>query len=396
MSGNWSRRSLLASVGTITIAGSASNATRHSSPQADPVAPSRIDSEWPMPAHDPGLSNATSQAAGPTEPVAELWQVSTGTALSTPVVADGTLYVGGDDGVVRAFDARTGEDRWQQSVGPTAHAPRVMGDLVYVPTTAAIVALDASDGTEIWRADTSGRADTVDRTGDVERATVLVASHGVYWLANDENPTVVSLARDDGSEHWRTEIHDPWTRRLFASDDSIFVSTHHNGRVPWALAADTGAVLDGPAETGADFEDERFYRDGTIYAVDQIFGRMETRAVDDQGRAWNQGLPPGGYASSGGQNRVYTNVNGGESPGLYALSVTDGTLDWSTNLAGAASRPVVADETVLVQTRDRLRCFDPADGTERWARPNLDVGERVIVASDLVYTTHDDTVRAFR
>ncbi|WP_372912375.1 PQQ-binding-like beta-propeller repeat protein [Salinigranum sp.] len=61
-----------------------------------------------------------------------------------------------------------------------------------------------------------------------------------------------------------------------------------------------------------------------------------------------------------------------------------------------AGRPVVARETVLVQAGGELHCFDPEDGSRRWSRAAADLGPRVAVADDLVYTTHDGTVRALR
>ena len=399
MSENWSRRTILASLGTATFSGCVSDeakGTQQPTSRSYPKPPESIDSEWPMPAHDAGLSNGTSQVTGPTESVAELWQVATGTTLSGPVVANEILFTGGSDGTVFAFDAQTGQERWQQSVGSTAFTPWAVNDSLVVPTETAIVVLDASDGTEKWRVETPSRDDNTNKAGKVERPTILVASHGVYWISNGENPVVVSLALEDGSEQWRTEIHDPWTRRLFASEEAVFISTSDNGRVPWTLAAETGEVLDKPAEPGADFKDERFYRDGTIYAVDQMFGTIQASAADDNGHSWDQALSPGIYALSGDKQRVYINVSDGEEPGLYALSVTDGTVEWSTELTSEhVNRPVVAGESVLVDADDKLHCFDPADGTERWTRPSDDIGEHIIT-DDLAYTTHDDTVRAFR
>ncbi|MFB6095197.1 MAG: PQQ-binding-like beta-propeller repeat protein, partial [Halodesulfurarchaeum sp.] len=227
----WSRRTLLASLGTLPIAGCAGNISETptpgsptptqapsptetptetqtetptstetptepqppSTPSGTPTRPERIDSSWPMPAHDPGLSNATADAPGPTDLIGTLWRVRHGSSLSRPVVADGTVFVGADDGTVLALDARTGSERWQQSVGAPAEAPWVTDDRLYVPTEGAVVSLAISDGSRQWRMATP------------DRAAILLASHGVYWIAKGEPPSVVSLALADGSEHWRTD-----------------------------------------------------------------------------------------------------------------------------------------------------------------------------------------------
>lgn len=403
MSRTWSRRSLLAGLGTITLTGCTANtdtkaaAEQPSTLESDPEPPASIDSAWPLPAYDAGFSNGTSEAAGPIEPVDVLWQQTTGTVLSSPVVANENLYVGGDNGNVLAFDARTGEELWRQSVGTTAYTPWVMDNTLYVPTAEAIVALKATDGTKIWQTDTPDRAESVTQAGKVERAPVLVASHGVYWISVKEAPTIVKLALKDGSEQWRTKIQDPWTSWLFASDEVVVISTDHNGRVPWMLSAATGEILDGPSSLGADFGDERFSRSGTIYAVEQMFGGIEASAVNDRGDSWDQHISGGGYLMSGDADRVYIKVNGGEKPGLYALSVTDGMLEWNTDLTtDSVSRPTVAGESLLIYTGKSLRCFDPANGSERWSKSSDGIGDQIVIIDDLIYTTHDDTVRAFR
>ncbi|MFB6302157.1 MAG: PQQ-binding-like beta-propeller repeat protein [Haloferacaceae archaeon] len=339
-----------------------------------------------MPDADPGRSNYAPGAAGPTDRVAKLWEVAVDTGLSVPVFADETLYVGGDDGRIRALDARTGDRRWRRSVGAPADAPWVVGEHLYVPTADGIVALVGGDGDERWR------TPTPDRVG------VVVAAHGVYWLAEGDPPAVVALARSDGGERWRTELGDPWERPLFASAGRVFVSSGTHDFRFWTLDAGTGDLLGEEPRSGNDFPAERFYRNGTVYAADPFFGNVRASAVTESGHGWSQGVEAvGRFAMSGDDERVYYLATADDGPGLYALSATDGSVAWTADVATErACPPVVADETVLVRTGDALRCLDPADGTDRWTLPGTDVGERVVVADDLVYTTADGAVRAFR
>lgn len=389
----WSRRALLASLGSVTVAGciagtrdegddtpattSGDGAT--SEPQGTPTAPDRIEADWPMPGYDAGRSNFSPVADGPVDPVAELWSTAMDSALSRPILADGTLYVGGADGVVRAVDARTGEVSWQQSVGAPAGTPRAVADHLFVATGEGIVALAASDGAEAWR------------TGTPDRTDLLAAPHGIYWLSDQDSPVVVGLERGGGTERWRTELHEPLDAHLFASSETVLVSTGTNGRFPWRLDPGTGEVLGDEPEPGHDFAAELFSLDGTVYAVDPLFGSVD-------GGGWTAGVDAAGrYALTGGADRVYYLADGGEEPGLYALSKSDGSIDWTTDAVTAVvGRPVVARECVLVRSEGALHCFDPADGTERWSQPADGIGERFVVADDMVFTSRDGTLRAFR
>jgi outer membrane protein assembly factor BamB len=352
---------------------------------AGPAPPEHVASAWPMPDADPGRSNAVPDAAGPTAPVAELWTADVGTALSRPVIADGIVYVGGDDGWVRALDARTGDRRWRQSVDAAAGTPWLVDGRLHVPTGDAVVALDPADGAERWRTPTPNRAG------------LTVAQHGLYWLSGGELPAVVGVDAD-GAERWRTDIADPWERPVFASAERVFVSSGPHDSRFWRLDPATGDVVAQEPRSGADFPHERFYRGGTVYAAEPFFGSVRATAVADRGHGWTQGVEARGRAAmSGDDEQVYYLATHGDGPALYALSAADGATAWTADIAVEAARPpVVAGDVVLVHTADALRGLDPGDGSERWALPAGDVGRRVVVADDLLFAATDGAVRAFR
>ncbi|MEF8853436.1 MAG: PQQ-binding-like beta-propeller repeat protein [Haloarculaceae archaeon] len=359
--------------------------TGAATPDGTPTAPASVGSDWPVPGADAGRSNAV-PAAGPTEAVAELWRVSAGTSLSAPVLAGSSVYVGGDDGTVRALDAATGESRWSVPAGDSAGTTRVVDGSVFVPVDGGLVALAPGDGREQWR------VDTPDRRG------LLVATHGVYWV-DESGPTVVALGLD-GDERWRTDIADPWEPRVFASEDRVFISSGPYDSRFWRLTVDTGEQLNRDPRRGADFPAEQCYRDGTVYAVDAFFGNVDATAVTDTGSGWRASVPPGGEAGGGlvavGADRVYYTANVDDEPGLTALSRSDGRVAWTAEVSPTIlGRPAVGTDSVVVPTTDGLRGFDPADGNQQWAS-GVDVGDRGALADDLVFTTVDGSVVAYR
>jgi outer membrane protein assembly factor BamB len=75
------------------------------------------------------------------------WSADAGGPLTTPAVADGTVYTIGDSRY--AFDAETGDQQWVEYIG-TGTSPAVADGVVYAGTSA----YSASDGSELWQHDT--------------------------------------------------------------------------------------------------------------------------------------------------------------------------------------------------------------------------------------------------
>lgn len=382
------RRSFLASVGTVAVAGCLSVPTSTEPPSStdSPTAPASIDSSWPVPHHDPGLSKFAPDATGPTAAPGELWSVATDARLSAPVVADGTLYVGGEDGVVRALDARTGDEQWQVSVGAATRTPHAVGESVYVPTNEVIVALDA-DGTERWRIETPARRG------------LAVTADGLYYVSAEGEPTVVALD-PSGTERWRTAIRDPWAPPVFAGSGQVFVTTRGSWDYPWRFGADTGEYLgdERPPEGGADFLVSECYFGGSVFAAKELFSTVAATPVTDGGYDWRNGVDDAAcFELAAGTNHLYAHGKCIDRTGLFALSLADGSEVWYADaVSDIVGRPVVASDTVLVRDETTLYCFAPDDGTERWRRPAADLGERFVVVDDLLFTTTDGTVRALR
>lgn len=428
MSQKWSRRTLLAAIGSATVAGCLGNSNDESSPgdnaqtdtaetptqqsstdeesaggtttptPATPSTPDSIEGSWPMPAADPGLSNYNSDSAGPANPVTQLWETQTQTNLSAPILADETLYLGEEDGGVHALDARTGETRWQHALDLQTDTPWFRDGQLYVPTDGEIVSLNASDGTERWRVQTG------------TQAAVLLASHGLYTVSETASE-IRAFDTADGTERWRTEINDPWIPTLFASDDHVFLSTDTKYLVPWGFDPKTGQYLTDLLGEEAPTQGhmyhtpgERFYLDGHIYTSDTMYGRIQSyRTNNSYTHEWtthvglgNTSSPLGAGKLAAGSDNLY--AAGYETPhSFHAFSLSDGTEVWKIKgNAKLAAKPVVTTANVYLRTKDALRCFSTADGTEQWSLSGSGVGTQCIVVDDIVYTTDSTTVRAFR
>ena len=131
--------------------------------------------DWPALRHDNGRSGATAVPVTVSGTHRLLWRwkaptvaatAAAGSLLGTwvptmPVAAAGRAWFGGVDGVIRQFDAATGELQWEYPTGAKLFAPPVAANgRVYAGTgTGEVLCLESASGKLLWRF----RAAPVDR-----------------------------------------------------------------------------------------------------------------------------------------------------------------------------------------------------------------------------------------
>ena len=123
---------------------------------------------------------------------------------STPAYADGRLFTLGISGIVTAFDAETGGQLWQRPAGPveplyhTGQSPYVDGDqmILYVggQDAGALTAFDVATGEERWRWDGDGPA---------YGSPIVVDIEGVRQVVTFTQENFVGVSADAGQLLWR-------------------------------------------------------------------------------------------------------------------------------------------------------------------------------------------------
>ncbi|MFD7315906.1 serine/threonine-protein kinase [Streptomyces sp. NPDC059883] len=117
------------------------------------------------------------------------------TYAGAPGMADGTVYMSGQTGLITAFDPATGRKKWsrQTSVegasGPAAGA----GALYFSSVTGRVVALSPHDGEQLWTTDPqaeglTGDASATSRVTVVGRAVVVAAAKNTLVAFDARNP----------------------------------------------------------------------------------------------------------------------------------------------------------------------------------------------------------------
>jgi len=123
--------------------------------------------------------------------------------LGPAVLAGGTLYLGAQTGQAGLFaiDAATGKLRWTFRPatinGSVSTRPAIFGTLVIAPygsaNTAAVIAVSAATGKEVWRA--------VDPS-----AHSAVVAEGERVFVVNKDCALVALAAATGQEEWKTPL----------------------------------------------------------------------------------------------------------------------------------------------------------------------------------------------
>lgn len=271
------------------------------------------------------------------------WKFATGDrVVSSPVLAEGVIFFGSDDGKVYAVDAETGIQRWAFATrGPAPASPAVSGGMVYFPSyDGRFYAVDARTGRLKWKFSTGGerrfeakgihgfqpKNQTIPDPFDVYLSSPVVAEGAVYFGSGDGN--VYALDAASGELRWK-----------FATGDVVHASPAYSG----------GAIYLGSW-------------DSYLYALDAATGKEKWRYHGGEDpMIHNQVGFQSSPAVAGGV--VYT---GCRDSNLYAIDAATGKEKWKffNNGSWVISTPAVAGGKVVFATSDSslMHIVDAATG----------------------------------
>lgn len=208
------------------------------------------------------------------------WQFRTdGPVESSPIAVDGTVYVGSRDGRLYALSGDAGEFVWQwpaegeEPVGAIRSSPAVSGDLVYVGSDDGnVYAVDRTSGEERWR----------HATGGAVRVAPVVSDGVVYVASDDQNVHSVDAenGRPVGMVQYRFDA--PLRASPAVADGQLYVANRiylvavdiETGSDVWSMP--TGREITASPVIAGDY----VYvgsTDGTVYAVHRHEGSTPQR-----------------------------------------------------------------------------------------------------------------------
>lgn len=302
---------------------------------------------------------ASGVGSGPT--VAWTYEAD-GPFWGSPVVADGTVYIGSADNSMYALDADTGEEQWAFAADHRIEGTPAYDDgTVYVGSyDKHLYAIDAETGDERWSRSFDGliRGSPTTRDGSV---FVGVGCHNLAcaWYADEDDVPksgwIYALDAESGETTWRYEVGDEVVSTPAVTDDAVYVGAS----------------------------------DGALYAMNPTTGDVEW-TYETRDMIWSS--PAVAYGT------VYVADWNGN---VHAVAAETGDEEWFADTAGRyiSGSVAVDEEAVYVghtpyNTLDdpttnhaKVFRFDRTNGTEEWSfeTPATEIGSSPVVTGDRLY-----------
>lgn len=335
-----------------------------SSPTTNNVSASSDD--WPTFQHDSAHSGYSTSQAPLTNQT--LWNFTTGGAVkSSPVVANGLVYFGSDDGYLYALNAYNGTEIWRYNTyGPVESAATVLDGVVYVGGfhSHAVFALNAYTGALIWNSPVASAGLTISSTL-VANGLVYV---DVFMYSSNMGGELYALNASTGVQVWNYQPI-AWISSSPALWNDIIYITQSTGDVT-ALNATSGDLIWSSHITNSEEFSSPTLSDGMVYVGTQDELIYALNALTGK-TVWTHTLEGGADSCSAVANgRIYVattyggnSISGVHAGGVCALEAITGISIWNTTIGSIMnSSPTVADGVVFVGSDDIHPSFLPSIG----------------------------------
>ncbi len=298
--------------------------------------PAQTNAEWPQAG---GTADKSYGHLTLAENPSQVWTVQIAGGgerrrlAAAPVIGGGLLYAVDTEGVVHAFDAATGAQRWTYRMGVPDDVQNAVfgggasydGGRVYVTNgVGEVAALDAETGAEIWKVQPAGPL----------RGSPTIAFNSVYVMT--QNNQIIALDAATGEELWNESGSQ--------TQAGVFGVA--------APAAGQGTVIAG--YSSGELSAYR-YENGQFLWSDAL---ARTSISTEVGSLTDIDADP--IIDNG---RVYALGQGGR---MAAYELVTGQRIWELNVAGI-STPAIAGEWIFALTDDaKLLAIAAASGKVRW------------------------------
>jgi outer membrane protein assembly factor BamB len=344
---------------------------------------------WPIFRGDPAL---TGHAAGQLpDRLALAWTFKTQNPIkSSPVAADGKVFIGSADEHLYALNLSDGTELWRYETGGQIEAaPLVFRDNVYVGADDSFIyALRAATGEEIWTKETGNKI-----IGSANVVTLNNAASGI--LVGSYDNVLYCLNPDTGDVIWQYET-ESYINGTPAVGENMTVIGGCDAKVH--IVDTIKGTLLGSVDAEAYIASSAALESGRAY-VGNYEGLLLCVDLHNAEILWKHEDIRAPFLSSPAISSDYLLI-GAQDKKLHALNKTDGSPVWTFTAQGDVdSSPVIVGDRVVFGSADgRVYVVSLKDGKEIWS---YEIGAAVssspaVSADTLIVAAEDGVVYAFR
>ncbi|MFC1805647.1 PQQ-binding-like beta-propeller repeat protein, partial [Planctomycetota bacterium] len=352
------------------------------------AAAGKVDTDWPQ-WRGPGRDGISAESSGWPGgwPPKKLWETKVGYGCTSPVIAEGKLYVMGWAGprggnpvgtdTVFCLDARTGRELWKQSY-PCRYQGRVRtGDTGGYGGPSSTPTLDRDTGW-LYTLSVDGHVHCWDATQQGK----LVWKKGLYDVYKPrQRPDVGGGTRDHGYPTSPLILGDLLLIEVNAADGTVMAFDKRTGEQRWAsqytdLAGHTGGMS--PMRIGdVDCLAVLTLRDLVVMRLDKGHeGETVATAPWTTDFACNIATP-----AIAGSRVLITSAYNHEESRLFEITPKAARPVWTTRAHAKVGSPVIyRDRAFLVN--GKLQCVDLRTGKLLWGSGSYGHGSCLVTAAD--------------
>lgn len=191
----------------------------------------------------------------------DVWEFKARASMTSPAVADDTLYAGGDDGRLRALGAKTGREKWNFKTDKEADSPALMdGTVFFGDGEGRLYAVGGADGKLKWKSDEKFKT-----------RTALALAHGAVYFG-ERKRGLRALDAATGQERWELKTEQPCSAPSVAEtfvystcgDEFVYAVDARTGQEKWKFKQEK---VDTTAPVIADGVMYLLRADGLMYAL---------------------------------------------------------------------------------------------------------------------------------